>query len=83
MTTTLLLRKETDQMVKRAIASASKHGINLKPGTPNPGTGDCAFEAVIQNNNDRPCFREKYERTVDWYRQIWATDMANRARVSP
>ena len=83
MTTQLLLKKETDVMVQRAIASASKHGINLKHGTPNPGTGDCAFEAVIQNNNDRSCFREKYEMTVDWYRRIWATDMANRARDTP
>ena len=67
-------------MVKRAIASARKHGINLKHGRPNPGMGDCAFEAVIQNNNDRSCFLEKYDMSVTWYRQIWATDMANRAR---
>ena len=70
-------------MIQGAIASASKHGIKLKHGTANPGTGDCAFEAVIQNNNDRTCYREKYERTVNWYRQIWATDMKNRARDSP
>ena len=70
-------------MIQGAIASASKHGIKLKHGTANPGTGDCAFEAVIQNNNDRTCYREKYERTVNWYRRIWATDMKNRARDSP
>ena len=83
LTTTLLLKKETDIMVQRAIASARKHGINLKHGRPNPGMGDCAFEAVIQNNNDRAYFQDKYEMSVTWYRQIWATDMKNRARDSP
>ena len=83
MTTALLLRKETDIMVQRAIASASRHGIQLKHGTPNPGTGDCSFEAVIQNNNNRTCYREKYEMSINWYRSIWATDMANRARYTP
>ena len=83
MSTQLLLRKETDLMVNRAITSASNHGIKLKYGRPNPGTGDCAFEAVIQNNNDRACYREKYEMTVDWYRRIWATYMANIARNTP
>ena len=77
---TLLLKKETDLMVQRAIASASKHGILLMHGTPNLGAGDCAFEAVIYNNNARACYSEKYEMTVDWYRRIWMTDMANRTR---
>ena len=70
-------------MIKRATASAKKHGIQLRHGKPNPGTGDCAFEAVIQNNNDRSCFTENYEMTVDWYRRIWATDMKNRAKNTP
>ena len=83
MTTSLLLRKETNLMVQAAITSASKHGIKLKQGTPNPGTGDCSFEAVIQNNNNRTCYREKYEMSINWYRSIWATDMANRARHTP
>ena len=74
-TITLLLRKETNLMVQRAIGSASKHGIKLKHGTPNPGTGDCAFEAVIQNNNDRSCYTENYVMKVDCYRRIWATDI--------
>ena len=41
-------------MIARAISSAHKHGIQLKLGSANPGLGDCAFEAVVQNNNDRP-----------------------------
>ena len=67
-------------MITTAIASANKHGINLKPGTQNPGAGDCAFEAVIHNNNDRSCFKEKYQLNISYYRRIWMTDMANRTR---
>ena len=46
-------------MITRAITSARNHGMTLKPGSSNPGNGDCAFEAVIQNNNDRGCFLER------------------------
>ena len=67
-------------MITTAIASANRHGINLKPGTRNPGAGDCAFEAVIHNNNDRSCFKEKYQLNTSYYRRIWMTDMANRTR---
>ena len=65
-------------MISRAIISANKHGIRLEHGSSNPGLGDCAFEAVIQNNNDRHCFREKLPMSISWYRRIWVTDMANR-----
>ena len=68
-------------MIKRATASARKHGIELRHGRPNPGIGDCAFEAVIYNNNERACYRDKYEMSIDWYRRIWMTDMANRSRT--
>ena len=56
----ILLENERSVMIPRAISSGQKHGINLRQGRPNPGTGDCAFEAVIYNNNDRPCFEEKF-----------------------
>ena len=49
-------------------ASAKRHGINLKHGTSNPGTGDCAFEAIVQNINDRKCFTEKFGQSIDYYR---------------
>ena len=78
-----LFGKEKTLMISRAISSASKHGINLKHGSANPGLGDCAFEAVIQNNNDRPCFEGKFTMSIDYYRRIWVTDMANRTVDSP
>ena len=65
-------------MIRRAIISSKNHGINLKHGSPNPGKGDCSFEAVIQNINDRSCYTEKLPMTIDWYRRIWAKDMENR-----
>ena len=61
--TALLLKMERSKMINTAISSAHRHGIKLKPGTPNPGAGDCAFEAIIQNNNDRSCFTDKLKLT--------------------
>ena len=54
-----LLSNERNLMISRAITSARNHGIALKPGSSNPGTGDCSFESEIQNNNDRGCFSEE------------------------
>ena len=58
-------------------ASAHRHQINLRHGTLNLGTGDCAFEAIISNINDRSCFGENMTMSIDWYRRIFVTDMAN------
>ena len=74
----ILFNEEKNLMISRAISSGRKHGVNLQPGSSNPGLGDCAFESVIQNNNDRQCFREKYPLSISNYRRIWVTDMASR-----
>ena len=55
-----LLAEETNLMKSRAISSGRKHGVNLQPGSTNPGRGDCAFESVIQNNNDRNCIKKNF-----------------------
>merc|ERR1711954_65168 len=73
-----LLEKEKKIMIQRAISSAAKHGIDLVSGTPNPGTGDCAFEAIVSNINDRSSFKVKFPLNINYYRRIWVTDMANR-----
>ena len=65
------------KIVERAIASAQKHRIKLKPGRANHGDGNCSFEATIFNINDRSCFQEKLPMTPDFYRRIWITDMMN------
>ena len=46
-------------IVKRAIASAQKHNIELLPGRANNAAGNCSYESVIYNINDRSCFNEK------------------------
>ena len=73
-----LFKDAKNLMISRAISSGKKHGVNLTPGTSNPGLGDCAFQSVIQNNNERHCFKEKYPLSVSYYRRIWVTDMASR-----
>ena len=54
-------------LVIRAAASASKHGIRLKHGTPNQSDGNCAIESSVFNVNDRDCFREKMNFPIDHY----------------
>jgi hypothetical protein len=78
-----LLSQETKKMIAGAIASARKHGIQVEHGSSNPGTGDCAFQAAVQNINDRTCFQEKYPLSINTYRSNWVTDMANRTIDSP
>ena len=74
----LLMSKERKLMITRAITSGRKHGINLIHGKVNPGLGDCAFESVIFNNNERQCFAEKFLLPIDTYRKMWVGDMAKR-----
>ena len=42
------------------------------------GYGNCVFEAVINNINDRACFTEKLRQTPNWYRRIWMNEMMER-----
>ena len=65
-------------MVKGAISNAKHHGISLQHGKPNPGLGDCAIESVIFNINERSCYQYKYPMSINYYRRIFVTDMANR-----
>ena len=73
-----LMSEERSQMISRAICSASHHQIDLKPGSPTPGFGDCAFQAAIQNVNERNCYQKKFPLPITSYRQYFVTDMANR-----
>ena len=66
------------RIFERAISNAEKHGIKLKPGTENKGSGNCSYESVILNINDRDCFEEKLPMTHEFYRRIWNTDLMNK-----
>ena len=73
---TVLLKNQ--KIFERAIANAAKHQIRLKPGTENRGFGNCSYESVILNINERDCYEEKLRMTPDYYRRIWNTDLMNK-----
>ena len=68
----------SSRIFERAIASAEKHGIKLEPGKENGGYGNCSYESVILNINERDEFKEKLTMSPDYYRRVWNTDMLNK-----
>ena len=50
----------------RAIENAKKHNIKIKSERKDRGYGNCAFEAVINNINDRACFHDKLLQSPNW-----------------
>ena len=66
-------------MISQAIESAQKHGIKLIPGKLNAADGNCAFESVLHNINERECFQEKLPLSHQTYRVKWITDFENKA----
>ena len=76
VTPTLMIHDK--KIFERAISSAQKHGLGLEPGRQNLGDGNCSYEAVIFNINDRSCFKKKLPMSPDFYRRIWNTDMMNK-----
>ena len=69
---------DENEIFTKAIESANKHKIKLKAGKKDRGYGNCAFEAVINNNNDRDCFSYKLLQSPNWYRRSWMNEMMNR-----
>ena len=66
---------EDQSIFERGIAVAKKHGINVKADKPNRKEGDCLFEAVVSNINERKCFPEKLEKTIQEYREEFVSEM--------
>ena len=62
-------------MVSQAIESARKHHIDLCWGLGNEAAGNCAFEAVINNVNERSCYDDKLPLDVRTYRHQWMTEL--------
>ena len=73
----------TPVMVKHAIESARKHGIDISPGLLNKADGNCAFESVILNINARSCFSNKLPLHVNTYRQDWVTQLEKEVSKHP
>ena len=70
-------------IIKRAIESARKHGINLEQGKLNKADGNCAFDAVLYNINHRECFQDKLQLDSEVYRQIWVTELESESSKYP
>ena len=69
---------KNQRIFERAIENAKKHKIKLNPGTENNGHGNCSYESVLLNINDRECFSEKFPLSPDFYRRIWNLDLMNK-----
>ena len=72
------MRIDIPKIFGSAIASAQKHRINLVPGRENNGDGNCSYESVIFNINDRSCYVDKLPMSSEYYRIVWNTDMMNK-----
>ena len=71
-------RLKNQKIFDRAIENAKKHKIRLKPGTENNGHGNCSYESVIMNINERECFGDKLPMSPSFYRRIRNTDLMNK-----
>ena len=59
----------------RAKENAKKHKIKLVPGIENQGGGNCSYESVLLNINERDCFKEGFVMSPDYYRRVWNVDL--------
>ena len=66
------------KVTQMGINSASKHNIRLEPGRRNPADGNCSYESVIFNINDRECFDTTLPMSPDFYRRVWTIDLMNK-----
>ena len=73
-----LMELKHKTMFEKAVESAKKHKIHVEPGRENHGMGNCSYEAVIFNINDRSCFHSKFNMSLEHYRVVWNTDMMNK-----
>ena len=69
---------DENEIFSKAKESAKKHRINLKAGRKDRGYGNCAFEGVINNINDRTCFSDKLVQSPNWYTVNWMHQMMER-----
>ena len=68
----------TNKVTKMGINSAKKHNIELEPGRENSGDGNCSYQSVIFNINDRECFNTQLSMSPDYYRRVWTIDLMNK-----
>ena len=52
-----------NDLLKRAVSNAFRHGLNLKPGRLNSANGNCVWESIIYNMLYREYFKNKTKET--------------------
>ena len=70
--------KEVNKVTQMGIENARKHNIKMEPGRGNSGDGNCSYQSVIFNINDRECFKSKLPMSPDFYRRVWTVDLMNK-----
>ena len=66
-------RKSVNELLKRAISNAARHGLSLKPGTLNNADGECLWESLMYNITQRPCIKHNTMKTPRELKQISIT----------
>ena len=52
-----------NDLLKRPVSNAFRHGLNLRPGRLNSVNGNCVWESITYNILDRECFKNKRKET--------------------
>ena len=52
-----------NDLLKRTVSNAFRHGLNLRPGRLNSVNGNCVWESITYNMLDRECFKNKTKET--------------------
>lgn len=72
----------SNDMVSRAIRNAGIHNICVTPGRRTSTDGNCCFEAVIYNINDRTSFNERLNQSINAYREIWIDELQKEVEIN-
>ena len=69
---------DENEIFIKAIESAKKHKIRIKPGRKDLCYGNCVFKADVNNINNRDCFYKKLFQASNWYRRSWMDQIMDR-----
>ncbi len=64
-----------EDIFKRGIENARRHGITVISDKPNKAQGDCLFESVIDNINHQDWFPDKLKHSIQYYRKKWVSEI--------
>ena len=70
-------------MLQKAILSGSRHGLGLKAGKLNAANGDCLYQAIINNIENRQCYTNKIKESGKDLRTRCITKAQQEAHLIP